>query len=200
MALQKLTYSMAGGRINGYLGNKHIHIVVRPAQVGNGPAAGHYIIHPPVNDPIFGMIANMTPQSAVSITKVVDKTSPLFKIKSPSYGVEKANMVKGWWPFDPPNMLKIKLPSYGADQANMVKGGLPSYGLDPAYVGKGEGSSYGLNPAYMVKGWSPSYGGDGSFVLSSRPIAGKNTLVISLGYADLMDALRAAGGASVTVS
>jgi hypothetical protein len=37
-------------------------------------------------------------------------------------------------------------------------------------------------------------------VLSSRPILGQNSLVVMIGHADLMDALQAAGGASVTVS
>jgi hypothetical protein len=42
--------------------------------------------------------------------------------------------------------------------------------------------------------------GGRAFVLSSRPILGQNNLVITTGFADLMDALHAAGGATITVS
>jgi hypothetical protein len=48
MTFQKLAYSLTGGTINGNIGNKNIHIVLRPAQAGKGPAAGNYIINSPV--------------------------------------------------------------------------------------------------------------------------------------------------------
>ena len=36
-------------------------------------------------------------------------------------------------------------------------------------------------------------------VLSDKPIAGRNCLVVSVGFADLMLGLKASGGASLTV-
>jgi hypothetical protein len=137
MTSQKLTYSVASGAINGNIGNKNIRIVVRPAQAGRGPAAGNYMINPPVNDPIYGMVAMMTPSTSSA--------------QSPG-GAQ---------------MWKIKLSSPTAIKTSIT---------------------------------APNVAGEQVFVLSSRPIAGQNSLVVSSGYADLMDALRAAGGASVTVS
>ena len=66
-------------------------------------------------------------------------------------------------------------------------------------------AAYGANPKVAIKGGFQAPGASQAaagqvFVLSNRPIAGQNSLVVSSGYADLMDALRAAGGASVTVS
>jgi hypothetical protein len=137
MTSQKLTYSMASGTINGNIGNKNIRIVVRPAQAGRGPTAGNYIINPPVNDPIYGMVAMMTPSTSSA--------------QSPG----ATNMLK--WKLTSPTAIKTvtTAPKGTAEQV---------------------------------------------FVLSSRPIPGQNSLVVSSGYADLMDALRAAGGASVTAS
>jgi hypothetical protein len=38
------------------------------------------------------------------------------------------------------------------------------------------------------------------FVLSNKPVLGRNCIVISSGFADLMDGLQTAGGARVTVA
>ena len=46
----------------------------------------------------------------------------------------------------------------------------------------------------------PQGGGSAAFVLSSRPIPGRNCLVIQSNFADLMDALRTTGGATVRFS
>jgi hypothetical protein len=135
VTFQKLAYSLASGTINGNIGNKNMHIVVRPAQAGKGPATGNYIINPPVNDPIYGMVAMMTPS-----------TSPT---QSPNVAIK----------------THLTAPT-----------------------------------AYKHSTTAPTAAAGQVFVLSSRPIAGQNSLVVSSGYADLMDALRAAGGASVTVS
>jgi hypothetical protein len=45
-----------------------------------------------------------------------------------------------------------------------------------------------------------SAGGGGVFVLSDRPVLGRNCIVVSSGFADLMDALQTSGGARVTVA
>ena len=42
-----------------------------------------------------------------------------------------------------------------------------------------------------------AHGGAASFVLSSRPIPGRNCLVIQSNFADFMDALKTTGGATV---
>jgi len=42
-------------------------------------------------------------------------------------------------------------------------------------------------------------GGGQVFVLSDRPVLGRNSVVVSSGFADLMDALQTSGGARLTV-
>lgn len=38
------------------------------------------------------------------------------------------------------------------------------------------------------------------FVLCDKPVLGRSTLVVSMGFADLMDALQSSGGTTVTIS
>jgi hypothetical protein len=47
---------------------------------------------------------------------------------------------------------------------------------------------------------TPGAGGGPVFVLSDRPVLGRNCIVVNSGYADLMDALQTSGGAMVTVA
>jgi hypothetical protein len=45
----------------------------------------------------------------------------------------------------------------------------------------------------------PSGSGPASFILSSRSIPGRNCLIVRNNFADLMDALKSAGGATVKI-
>lgn len=49
---------------------------------------------------------------------------------------------------------------------------------------------------------APSSGvaGGPCFVISNQPVLGRNCIIVSAGFADLMDGLQAAGGARVTVA
>jgi len=49
-------------------------------------------------------------------------------------------------------------------------------------------------------GHPPGAAGGQAFVLSDRPVLGRNSIVVSSGFADLMDALQTSGGARVTVA
>ena len=68
-------------------------------------------------------------------------------------------------------------------------------GASAVLIDKLVGGSVAVTIASMVPG-----GGSASFVLSSRPIPGRNCLVIQSNFADLMDALKNAGGATIKFS
>jgi hypothetical protein len=131
---------LTNGAITGMIGGKALHLSVRPAQPGSHPPPGNYVIHPPVNDPIYGMVALMT-------------------ASSPGGG------------------------SLNETRPNTVA------------------TAHGWNLA-VAMGWNQAPAGtrNQAFVLSSRPILGQKSLVVTLGFADLMDALQGSGGAAVTVS
>jgi hypothetical protein len=131
--------------IIGNIAGKALHVTMRLSQVGPAPPAGAYDIHPPVNDPIYGLIALMTPSTSSPGAAVTHTTK-----------MEGGGMTATEKVFRPQASFFIK------------QGGMTSTGQ--------------------------------VFVLSSRPILGQNSLVISHGFADLMDALTAAGGASVALS
>jgi hypothetical protein len=46
---------------------------------------------------------------------------------------------------------------------------------------------------------SPTVGTEAAFVLSDRPIRGRNSVIVQSGFADLMDALKVSGGATLQV-
>ncbi len=156
----KLTYRLASATISGNVGGKALHVTMRLLQTG--PPAGNYDIHPPVNDPIYGLVALMTP----STFSPGGAASHASKIES------GGGMAEAYKAFSSPQAaIFIK-----------VEGGMALYGkVFPKTQG-------GMASTGQV------------FVLSSRPILGQNSLVVSHGFADLMDALQAAGGASVALS
>jgi hypothetical protein len=104
-----------------------------------------------------------------------------------------AAVKKGW----------VELPSYNhlGSFTDLIPGGA-SVSHFEKFVGPGGGAVSG---SYEFSGASSSLfdkfvgpaGGAASFVLSSRPIPGRNCLVIQSNFADLMDALKSTGGATV---
>jgi hypothetical protein len=60
--------------------------------------------------------------------------------------------------------------------------------------------TWGGGSAVLIDKLVGAGGGSASFVLSSRPIPGRNCLVIRSNFADLMDALKSAGGATIKFS
>jgi hypothetical protein len=157
-----LTYSRAGGTFVGNIGGKALHFTARPAQSGAQPPPGNYQIHRPMNDPIYGMVALMTPVGiqAGNAGKFVpgrDYTAPAFTYSAPA----GAGYDPGFKVVFAPGYLQVVAP--GRDYT------------------------------------APAAIASAIFVLSSRPILGQNSLVIMVGFADLMDALTAEGGATVRV-
>jgi hypothetical protein len=52
----------------------------------------------------------------------------------------------------------------------------------------------------FLKFWRPGASGGPFFVISGQPIVGRSTIIVTAGFADLMDGLQTAGGANVTVA
>jgi hypothetical protein len=175
MAFQKLIYRSAGGTITGNLAGKLIHFSARPGRAGGQPPPGNYDIHPPVNDPIYGLVALMTPSGGPNAGQAF--TAKVFKVFATK---EKETPVSMFQKVEPAmkNCLAPAFKYCYSPKTNLADGGRFASGAKEA---KDPSSSQ-------------------VFVLSSRPILGQNSLVVMIGHADLMDALQAAGGASVTVS
>jgi hypothetical protein len=178
MAFEKLKYRLAGGTITGNLGGKLIHFAARPGRAGGQPPPGNYDIHPPVNDPIYGMVAVMTPAGA----------APGLSAASLNYGKVAGALSQKW----------------GAPANKVVGAVSEKYGAPSGKLGFAASEKWAPSDKAGAPGWntvkSGTPAGGQVFVLANRPIMGQNSLVITLGFADLMDALGAAGGASVQVS
>jgi hypothetical protein len=180
MAFQKLIYRAAGGTISGNLAGKLINFAARPGQAGAHPRPGDYDIHPPVNDPIYGLVALMTPSGGpnagqpFAIRKDKDKwaTAQTYK-ETPVSMFQKVEPA-----------MKVCL----APAAKMI-------GADGGRFAASRKADLASRDKETKDPSSSQV-----FVLSSRPILGQNSLVITIGHADLMEALQAAGGASVTVA
>jgi hypothetical protein len=177
MAFEKLMYRVAGGTITGNLAGKLIHFSARPGHAGGQPPPGNYDIHPPVNDPIYGMVALMTPSAGLTAGPALvgrnDKWSAAREKETPASVFHKVE----------PAMKVCVAPAIKycfAPKTNMADGGRFA-------------SAWWTTKD--IKGTAPPV-----FVISSRPIMGQNSLVVMIGHADFMDALQAVGGASVTVS
>jgi hypothetical protein len=178
MAFQKLIYQAAGGTITGNLAGKLIHFSARPGRAGGQPPPGEYDIHRPVNDPIYGWLALMTPSAGLNAGQALALRG--FKSFATK---EKETPVSMFQKVEPAmkNCLAPAIKQCYSPKTNLADGGRFASGRLTFKDTKDPSSSQ-------------------VFVLSSRPILGQNSLVVMIGHADLMDALQAAGGASVTVS
>lgn len=143
-----LKFQLANGTVTGFIANKAISFKTQPATTGSKPPAGNYVIHPPVNDPIYGLVALMTPVGSSGSGNAMGKV-----YISPILTETKINT----------ELAVAKL-------------------AGPAFIKTGP-----LKPKVV-------------FVLTSRPISGQNSLVVTSGFADLLDALQTAGGTTVTVA
>lgn len=144
-----------------HIGGRTFHLMIQPR---GAPPPGNYDIHPPVQDPVYGMLALMLPAA----------------------GPAAPHGEKDWkyWTYQP--AMHANAPA-ALSPYQPVKLGSPAYAkmVSPA--------------AGLSRPESPSQGPQ-VFVISDRPIPGRNAVVISSGFADLMDALRASGGATIQVT
>jgi hypothetical protein len=185
--------------ITGNLAGKLIHCVVRMSQGTGSPARGDYVIAPPASDAIYGQTALVIPLKQGSAGVGMHAY-----LKA---GVAQAALKMGFAAAD----KTIAMPSGWAQTAlkmgyaPAVKVAAPRPGLAPA--SKVAAPRPGLASS-AGGGAAESAGGAGAerqsaskevLVLSDKPIAGRNCLVASLGFADLMLGLQATGGATLTV-
>jgi len=143
-----MAVEIRGSAMSGFVSGKRVQVQFRP--VGNAPPPGNYTLLPAVQDPIYGQVVLMAPQSG---------------------GWQNA-AIKPWMP-------------------GFSLGGLVSAGSVAEKVGW-------LAGAIKDGGRGSNLGGL-VFVLSDRPIAGMNSLVVTFGFADLISALRLSGGATISV-
>ncbi len=182
-----LKFQLANGTVTGFLANKAINFKTKPATPGSTPPRGNYIISPPMNDPIYGPVAIMTPVNSSSPGSTMVKT----------IGWEKPAAIH----FDMgPASQKVFGPGFRKE--GLGSSGNPAAQKDvyapAAQIGWG-------NPAAIQFDMGPAFAKQGPlkpnvvFVLTSRPISGQKSLVVTSGFADLLDALQTAGGTTVTV-
>ena len=172
MHLARMTFHRGSGALSGSIGGKHLHIVTRPAHGSAALPAGEYAIHPPVIDPIYGAVALVVPTAGPS--NPAGDTVSYIKNAPANKWSAPANKYSA-----PVNKLSAPTNKWSAP-ANKYSAPTDKW-ASPMPAGES-----GLNETV--------------FVLSQKAIPGRNSIIVSSGFADLMDALHAAGGATITVS
>jgi len=167
----------ASKTITGLVGDRNLYCATRTD--GSLPPPGKYWIAAPTDDPVFGMVAVMVPAAAQG-----SPAASAFKVISPAvgtYGFKSGSPAA--------SAQKIISPAAGAYQVENPAAG--AYQVESKAAGGYQVEDPAANAANSA---------DNTFVLSARTIPGRNSIVVSSGFADLMDALQAAGGTTVTVS
>ena len=229
-----------GGFVTGLVGGKLLYCMANPPLAGSAAVAGMYVIQPPIVDPVFGLLAVVTPVGGAGgggsgmedytgdqVFKFWDKVVPgggamdgkFFGKYVPGGGATDGKFfgkyVPGGGATDGKFFGKF-VPGGGATDGKFFGKFVPGGGAtDGKFFGKvvpGAGAMDGKfwdkvpirlgSGAMSGKFWDKSSlgGGSASFVLSSAQIPGRNCLVVHSNFSDLMDALTAAGGATVRFS
>jgi hypothetical protein len=147
--------------------------MTRSAFGGASPVAGLYSISPPVSDPIFGMYAVLTPVAG----------------PSPAGGAQAA--VRHRVGAADYYTIKGRIAPLQASKVESQPGGSMAWSGD---VVKQVRASKMEVVAQQTSATGPLY------VLSDRPIPGRNCIIVSRGFADVMSALKAAGGGQITIA
>jgi hypothetical protein len=139
---------------------------------GASPAAGLYSVSPPVSDPVFGMYAVLTPA-----------TGP-----SPDGSAQAA--------------IRHRV---GAADYYSIKGRIAplqaaTLAASPAGSAAWSGDVLKMVAASKMEMQAQSQGSGQVYVLSDRPIPGRDCIIVSFGFADMMSALNAAGGGQITIT
>ena len=166
------------GFISGMLAGKSLNCLVNPSQ-GSAPA-GVYQIQPPIDDVVFGQLAVMTPAGG------------------PAGSIGESHAYVKW-------DGGASAPSYKpwgdrSGVANKEYVGASASSFDKAIKMDGPGGASGAyewSDASASRGKQKPDGTATGFILSSRPIPGRNCLVINSNFDDLMGALKSTGGATV---
>jgi hypothetical protein len=211
-----------GGFVTGLVGGKLLNCMVNPPLGGSAAVAGAYVIQPPMVDPVFGLLAVITPlfgqgggsgvkdYGGNEVIKFWDKTSPgggamdgkFFGKYTPGGGAMDGKFFGKYTPGGGAMDGKFW------DKTSGAGGAMTGKFWDESSLGSGaqefkfwDKSSLG-GGAMVGKFWDKRTlsGSPTSFVLSSSPIPGRNCLVVQSNFSDLMDALTVAGGATVRFS
>jgi len=192
----RLTCTIRGSSISGNIGGKAVHCGIRLSKGGTSLPAGEYQILPPQDDLIYGTIALVVPAG---------------KWEAPGGRVAVLAQVDCSGRGGGARGFTIEAPGKGA-VATVTRPGIASMGSPTGGGGSGRGAEAagGTQMEYVRRlhrvAMGICFGGGGggagkvSFVLSGRPILGGNHIVVRSGFADLMDALKASGGATLVVS
>jgi hypothetical protein len=179
---------LSNNTITGNLGGKYLHCAVRMSQGTGSPAPGEYVIPPPESDAIYGQTALVLPLKQGSAgyagMSVWAKVARADKIDQPS-GWAQTELKMGFAP-----AMKWAAPLAGSAPASKMAA--PRPGLASSAGGGAAESAGGAGAERQALSREV-------LVLSDKPIAGRNCLVVSLGFADLMLGLQATGGATLTV-
>jgi hypothetical protein len=182
-----------GGFVTGLVGGKLLNCMVNPPLAGTAAVGGVYVIQPPLVDPVFGLIAVMTKffGAGGGSSEIKDYTgNQVFKFWDKSSLGGGAMDGKFFGKFAPGGGA---MTGKFWDKSSLGGGAMTGKFWDKSSLGGG---------AMTGKFWDKSSlgGGSASFVLSSAQIPGRNCLVVHSNFSDLMDALTAAGGATVRFS
>lgn len=183
--------------ITGNLAGRPLCCFARPPLPGSEPAAGLYHIQPPVHDVIYGLVAVMVP--------VVMGTAGAGTPGGMMHVVIKSDRPGGVTnKVDRPGGVTAKLELRAGITAK-VHTGVTAKISDPFWDSRMRELPGGVSAKLeLLSGISGKLelltGSAPAFVLSGCPVPGRRCLVIQSNFADLMDALRIAGGAAVRVA
>jgi len=168
----RLLFQAGSRTIAGSLGGKFLNCTIRPPQGGALPPAGDYEILPPMNDPIYGRVAVMASVGQSGPVRV-------------ELAMQKCLVSASFF-------LKPEATPTAIGQKIFLKPDARSTSISQKLFEKPMAARRMGHPA--------SSAGGQAFVLSDRPVLGRNCVVVSSGFADLMDGLQKAVGARVTVA
>lgn len=183
----RLTYH--DGAVTGFIGGKIVNCFVHPAQPGNIPAPGEYLIFAPANDLIYGPVAIVVPANGGVDPGVVQeciRRLPAAGAANATRGRKAPGLAEMTMTERPgvAQMTMTELPGI----AEMTKTEMP--GVAVAMMKSTHRSRSSGCTLLPVPG--------AVFVLASRPIGGQNCL-IAAASSGLFEAIAAGGGAEITV-
>ena len=165
---------LSNNMITGNLAGKPIHCRVRMGPGTGSPAPGEYVVPAPESDPIYGYTAMVVPLRPGSIGVAQGLH---FKVPGAQTAIKFA--------YAPAS--KVNTPGLGSSAGIFKAPGLTSSAGGGAMESAGGAGAEAQSLTKQV------------LVLSDKPIAGRNCLIVSLGFADLMLGLQATAGATLTV-
>jgi hypothetical protein len=164
--------------IHGAIQGKPVMATVRTSPPGLLLPAGQYVLRPPVDNPVYGLVMAIEPvpaASAVSRSAVTFRGDPQTPTAHKSYTPSAHK-------FEPPSTHKVGAPAAIKLDSPAIKFDSPAIKFD--------------SPA--IKFDTRAGGAAQPLVIASRPVAG-NCLVVTAGLGELVDALQRSGGVILVV-